>query len=212
MAGQFGNIGKYQLKDIGWAPDRGLATQCAVCAQQAVSGMQHSAQRDTHPHLIPAIINAGKLPHNPGDHSRLTAQLECKCLSAPKGHLSACTIIPVSKSSESVIPGCKQWTHAADQWMLACPWQVSNTCAGLTGHHKISLHSVFEFTNWLYNYNQFQHNPMPEIILFCGTWSSANEFLLMAWGFLHHMPVGWAEGHKDSGSAAARPSATGGGW
>lgn len=114
MAGQFGNIGKYQLKDIGWAPDRGLATQCAVCAQQAVSGMQHSAQRDTHPHLIPAIINAGKLPHNPGDHSRLTAQLECKCLSAPKGHLSACTIIPVSKSSESVIPGCKQWTHAAD--------------------------------------------------------------------------------------------------
>lgn len=70
------------------------------------------------------------------------------------------------------------------------------------------LNSQIDF----YNYNQFQHNPMPEIILFCGTWSSANEFLLMAWGFLHHMPVGWAEGHKDSGSAAARPSATGGGW
>lgn len=209
MAGQFGNIGKYQLKDIGWAPDRGLATQCAVCAQQAVSGMQHSAQRDTHPHLIPAIINAGKLPHNPGDHSRLTAQLECKCLSAPKGHLSACTIIPVSKSSESVIPGCKQWTHAADYHahdkypIPMQAWEDTTKSAYIQ-----FLNSQIDF----YNYNQFQHNPMPEIILFCGTWSSANEFLLLAWGFLHHVPVGWAEGHKDSGSAAARPSATGGGW
>lgn len=152
-----------------WRPQAQPWLLCAVCTQQAASCMQHSAQRDTQPHLIPAIIIPGKLSHNPGDRSRLTAELECKCLTVPGGHLSACTMTPVSKSSESVKPGCKQWMHTADQWMLACPWQVSNTYADLRGHHKISIHSVFKFTNDFYNYSIIpclkpSHSVVPEAL------------------------------------------------